>query len=374
VVFFKKRFSSAGCGYISLVSLLLVTNGFSSSASAYDWNGDYGASLTVGIEDNYRLSTDNEVDTNSTAIGLFGNIRGATEISQVGLTLNARDKTFSESSIDDERSYTLALDTSRTGERFFSNLDVAFDSDSTTETELLDSGDNRDGTRDTVSISPGMGYQLNERNSLSANLSHRNVNYDKVSLTEYKNNSVSLSWNSQLAETRNVSFSFVHSVYDPDEGDTTDTDSLSVGYRFQTSEVTTYGLTIGITRVEEPQESEESGTGSFTIDHRADERNNFTLTLGTSYAGSGQGSVRKEDRINLRWNHGLSDLAQTTVSAEGVSTDDREYYTFTAGVNYNYTREVNLSANYRFRIREESEFDDDANSNSLFLTVSYSPL
>jgi hypothetical protein len=113
------------------------------------------------------------------------------------------------------------------------------------------------------------------------------------------------------------------------------------------------------------------------VNHQTDERNNFSLSLSRDYEGSGRGDVRERDRINLQWNHGLSDRSQTTVSAEGVNTDDRDYYTLAAGYNYNYTREVVLSASYRFRVRSEDEdsFDaDSANSSTLLFTLSYSPL
>ena len=257
-------------------------------------------------------------------------------------------------------------------------------------TELLDTGDNQDGTRDTIAISPGLSYQLDERNSLATDLSYRDVTYDKVSLTEYTNTSVSLSWNYWLDDTRSITSSYVYSVYDPDDPDdpdddgTTDTNSLSLGYGFQTSEVTAYNITLGVTNVDEPQNSTTSGIGSLNVNHQTDERNNFTLSLSKSYEGSGEGDVRDTDRINLQWNHGLSDRSQTTLSGEGVNTNDRDYYTLQAGYNYNYTREVVLSASYRFRVRSEDEDSfaeeedsidaDSANSSTLLFTLSYSPL
>jgi opacity protein-like surface antigen len=172
-------------------------------------------------------------------------------------------------------------------------------------------------------------------------------------------------------------------VYDPDDPDdpdddgTTDTNSLSLGYGFSTSEATAYYITLGVTDVDGPQDSTTGGTGAFNVNHQTDERNNFSLSLSKDYEGSGRGDVRERDRINLQWNHGLSDRSQTTVSAEGVNTDDRDYYTLAAGYNYNYTREVVLSASYRFRVRSEDEdsFDaDSANSSTLLFTLSYSPL
>jgi len=308
---------------------------------------------------------------------------GSTEISRVGLALRGNYRTFSESSIDEETTYSVAMYTSRSGERLSSNLDVSFDSASTTQTELLDSGRNEDGTRDTITIAPGLSYQLDERNSLSTGLSYRDVSYDTVSLTEYTNTSFSLSWSYRLDNTSSVSTSYGYTVYDPDDPDdpdddgNTDTNSVNLGYQFQTSEATSYNITLGVTNVDGPQNSTTSGTGVFNANHRTDERNSFTLVLSQDYAGSGEGDVREEQRVNLQWNHGLSDRSQTTLSVEGVNTDDRDYYTLRAGYNYNYTREVVLSASYRFRVRSEDEGSvdvDSANSNTLLFTLSYSPL
>ena len=376
--------------YVLPAVLLFVLGGWWNLASAYDWKTDYGVNAGVGAHDNYRLTDEDETDTASAEVGGFVNIEGTTEISRAGLALTAMNRSFSESSIDDETSYNLALNTSRAGERLSSYLSATFDSASTTETELLDTGDNQDGTRDTIAISPGLSYQLDERNSLATDLSYRDVTYDKVSLTEYTNTSVSLSWNYWLDDTRSITSSYVYSVYDPDDPDdpdddgTTDTNSLNLGYGFQTSEVTAYNITLGVTNVDEPQNSTTSGIGSLNVNHQTDERNNFTLSLSKSYEGSGEGDVRDTDRINLQWNHGLSDRSQTTLSGEGVNTNDRDYYTLQAGYNYNYTREVVLSASYRFRVRSEDEDSfaeeedsidaDSANSSTLLFTLSYSPL
>jgi hypothetical protein len=369
--------------YILSTTLLFVLGGSCNLANAYDWGSDYGVNTGVGVHDNYRLTDNNEVNSTSVQVGGFANVEGRTEISRVALGLRTRYRTFSDSSIDDETSYNLSLSTSRTGERLYSYLRTAFDSASTTETEVEDTGVNKDGTRDTITISPGVGYQLDERNTVAADLSYRDVSYHTVSLTEYTNTSLSLSWIYQFDEARSITTSYVYTVYDPDDPEdpdddgTTDINSVNLGYNFSTSEVTAYNITLGVSDVDEPQGSTTNGTGSFSVGHETDERNIFTLALSRSYEGSGEGDVREEDRMNLQWDHALSDRSQAIVSAEGVDTDNRNYYTMLAGYNRNYTREIVLSASYRFRVRSEDEDSIDvngANSNTLLFTLSYSPL
>lgn len=362
-------------------AFLFVLGGFCNLANAYDWGSDYGVNTGVGVHDNYRLTNDDEVNSTSIEFGGFASVEGTTEISRVGLALRAKNRSFSDSSIDDETSYNLSLNTSRTGERLSSYLRMAYDSASTTETELEDTGVNKDGTRNTVTISPGVGYQLDERNSVATDLSYRDVSYDTVSLTDYTNTSLSLSWIYQFDEARSVTTSYVYTVYDPDDPEdpdddgTTDVNSVNIGYDFSTSEATAYNITLGVANVDGPQDSTTSGTGAFSVVHQADERNIITLALSRSYEGSGDGEVQEEDRINLLLNHALTEKSQVTFSAESFDTDDRNYYTLQTGYNYNYTREVVLSASYQYRRRNEDSFDvDSAHSNTLLFTLLYSPL
>ena len=353
---------------ILVVLLVLACN----PANAYDWNSDYGANLTLGYDDNFRLSSDDEIDTASTSVGVFTDIAGTTEISSIRLALGIDGTTYSESSIDDETNYNLSLDTTRTGERLSSFLNVLLESAATTETELLDTGFlDEDGTRDSVSVTPGLSYQVDERNSFSASLSVEDVSYDTVSLTEYTDNSLSLSWRYQLDETSSVSTSLQHAVYDPDDDDETNTDSVYVGYELRASEATTYNFSVGFTEVESPDDSEDGSNYTFDVNHRPDERNSFALGLSNSYEASGAGIVREEDRLNLQWSHALSERAQVTLSMDGVSTDDRDFYSFTAGSNYEYTQEIGLSASYRYRERDEGS--ESADSSAVFFSLIYSP-
>ena len=321
-------------GFALPATLLFTIGGCFNEAQAYDWGSDYGVSTGVGIHDNYRLTSENETDSASYEVGGFANVVGRTEISRVGLTLRTRYRTFSDSSIDDETSYNLALDTSRNDERLSSYLTVSYAEASTTETELEDTGVTEDGTRKTASISPGVGYQLDERNSVAADLNYRDVSYDTVSLTEYTNTSLSLSWSHGLDEARSITPSYVYTVYDPDDPEdpdddgTTEINTVNLGYSHAVTQATSYNAVIGVSFVDEPQGSETSGVGSVSVVHEEDERNVLTMSLSRSYEGSGDGDVREEDRIDLQWDHALTEISQTVLSLGSLHTDNRDYYTF----------------------------------------------
>ena len=353
---------------IRISSILLACN----SVSAYDWERVYDVAATVGFDDNFRLRPDDKIDTTSTELSVSGGMERATEISNIRLELGINGTSYSESSIDDDSEYKLSLRSSRSVERFSSFLDVSLKSEATTKTELLDTGFlAEDGTRDSARITPGLSYQVDERNSISASLELKDVSYDTVSLTEYQDNSVSLGWSYRLEETSSVTTSVRHTSYDPDDDDDTDTNSVNLGYELNTSEATTYNFSVGFSEVDRPDDSEDGGIYAFDVNHRTDERNSFTLGLSNSFEPSGRGRVREEDGLNLLWNHGLSERTQVTVSAEAVNTDDRDYYGLRARSRYRYTREIGLSASYRYRERDEGVASAD--SNTVFFSLSYAP-
>ena len=357
-----------------LLLLIFVTLQFSQwqIARAYDWDNDYGVNVSVGQENNFRLAATNEIDTTSTRLGVFANLQGSTEISNLRVALGANSSTYSESEIDDSDGYNLSLDTLRRGERLSANLVVSATAQSTTETELLDTGNVIDGKRNTARVSPGLNYLLDERNSLFANLSVSDVTYDTVSLIEYTDTAVSIGWGYALDEASDFSFNLSTSEYDPENDETTDIKSLSFGYEIRTSEVTSYAFSIGYSDVDRPDNSEASGDYAIDINHRTDERNSFVIALSNAYRGGGAGDVRDEDLLSLQWNHALSDRSQLDLLAQAISNDDRDYTSIEFRGGYQYTREVSLGATLRYR-RQDSDFAD-ADSSSVFFSLSYSPI
>ena len=261
-------------------------------------NTVYKGPLASGQENNFRLAETNEIDTTSNSISVFANLQGSTEISSIRLTLGANSTTYSESEIDDSDGYNLSLDTSRRGERLSGSLTVSAASESTTETELLDTGSVIDGERRTASVAPGLSYQLNERNSVFANLSVRDVTYDTVSLVEYTDTAASFGWGYSLDEASDFSVTLRTSEYDPEDDETTDIDSLSLGYKFRTSEVTSYAFSIGYSDVDRPDDSETSGDNTIDFSHQPDERNSFTVGFSDGYHGSGAGNALVESHGN----------------------------------------------------------------------------
>ena len=73
----------------------------------------------------------------------------------------------------------------------------------------------------------------------------------------------------------------------------------------------------------------------------------------------------------MQWTHALSDRSGVNVTAQAISTEDRDYATLQLGNSYQYTREVSLAASLRYRRQESDTVGVD--SSSVFFSLSYSP-
>ena len=340
--------------------------------SAYDWNRDYGVSATVLRDDNFRLTESEKIETTSTSVVVFADLQGTSEISSIRLALGARATNYSESSIEDIDEYDLSLDTARWGERWSGNFDLSLRSRSTTETEFEDTGELVDGNRRTASVAPGAIYQLDERNSIYANLGFSDVTYDTVSFTDYIDNSLAVGWVNKFSEISELSINGRISVFDPVDNDVTTTSTANLGYDYSTSEATRYSIRLGYGRIDRPTGMESNGNSSFEFNHSIDERNGVSLFAGRGYVPSGNGNVRYESRLNLNWNHAIAERLQFDLTADVSHRSDRDYQTISAGVSHQYTREIRLGASLRYRAQQTES--NNADSASAMLSLYYSPI
>ena len=338
------------------------------SSQALNWESGYGASITAGYEDNYSLSPTDEIETSITRIGLYVTGDGRSELNLVQLRLALNADSYSDDSIDDRATSALSLSTSHQGETLQSNLSLSYLTEPTIETELLDTGIIVDSARDTLSFSTGISYNVSERNSLSANLGFSDVGYDTLSLNEYQNASITIGWGYQLSETSRFTTNFTASQFDPEIEDVTDNYSLSLGYEIKPSETTTYNFSVGASDVDGPNNSQTGNNYSISINHQRDELNSFSLTVSKSFQASGLGTVREQENLNLNWVHAFTEKFQSTLSAEFVGTDDRDYLALQPGASYNFSRNTSLSGYYLFKTQDSDA--GDAESNSLLLTLS----
>lgn len=355
-------------GFLLGLTLIISTN-----SQALYWQNNYGADLEIGTDDNFFLtSSNNAIDTNFSSLSLYLGADGSTEISSVQLLARINSHNYSDKTIDDSATYNFSLAMSNQGERLDSGLDISYESESTFESELLDSGVRVDGRRETLGISPDLSYRLNERNSLSMNLSFEDVSYDTVSLIDYRNNSLLLSWGYGLDETSEFTTNVNYTRYEPDNAAvSTDTSSFFLGYEMRPTETTTYHFRFGYSNVDGPAGTQSSRAYSVDINNQRDELNSFTLNVSQTYQPSGLGNVRLEKRLGLGWVHAFSEKVQGLLSADYIQTDDRDYYQIQPGLSYRLSEHLGLAGNYRYRREERTTAN--AESNSLLLSISYNP-
>ena len=343
-----------------------------SASSRYQWGNDYTVESELGWEDNFRLSEDDPIETTSVQAGASGEFRGFDEVSNTILGLGGNTTRYSESSIDDAQDYGIYGIYTRVGERWTADLNAAYRIVPTTASEQLDTGRLEDGEKQTTTILPSFNYQVDERNSVYANLSFEDVSYDTVSLTEYTNNSLAMGWAYGLSETSSISLNFNGSEFESDEGVSTTTTGANIGYGWDYTDTTRYDLVLGFAQTDGADGTNRDGNSSITITHIVDDRNNFTFFAGNGYASSGSGDVRYQSDFNVVWGHQINFEAQFNLSGDGVYTEDREYYSISAGITYRFSRPFYITGGYRYRT--QSAEDNNSDSNSIWFTIRYSPV
>ena len=364
----SSRFATMG-HKAGLYCLLCMSFSYTANSHALNWDSNYGANITAGYDDNLSLTSTNELDTSFSKLGLFASAEGSTELTSIELLAGINNDSYSAPSVDDRTTGNLSISLRNRSERRQSHLQVSYLIEPTIETELQDTGIIEDGSKDALSVSPGMTYAFDERNSLSINLGFTDVGYDNIPLTDYQDTSFSFGWGYRLDQTSDFSTSLSVSQYEPVSEASTDTGNLSIGYNISTSEATTYRFSAGYSEVDGSANQQTGSTYSIGISNIRDERNSFLLTAARRFEASGLGVVREEDHLSLSWAHAFSEKMQGVLAADFVGTDERDYFEIQPSISYRLSEKSSISGNYRFR--QQNATAGDAESNSLLITLSY---
>jgi len=330
-----------------LAFLFLYSNPFMVAKSAS--YHDYTVQLSSGSVDNFRLTETDQIDTRLNTLGLSLELGSASETSNVTGVFYIDATEYSDSSIENSDSYTLDFDFGRKFERFYQLLSVSQRSESTTETELLDTGKIVDGAKISTRITPEVGYFLDDRNSISTSLSYIDTSYDNSSLVDHSQIALSVSWNYQIDEISNLSSSYSVFEFDPENASTTDTNAINVNYALQFSPTMDYNLGIGFSEVDGPSDSESGGTYSFGVSYKPNERNDFTGSLSSNFVASGSGNVQETDSLSFAWNHGISEKLSFDLSGIASSNSFHDYYSLSAGGRYVFRPQWSMSSNIEYR-------------------------
>jgi len=350
-----------------LIGVILIV---STNSNAMNWQGRYGAVLEAGTDDNFFLRQSNETDTNFANLSLSGGADGNSETGNINFLVTIIGHEYSDKTINDEATSRFSLAMAHQGERLDSSLDLGYTNETTYDSELLDTGLRIDGRRESIYVTPGLSYRLNERHSLTGILDFEDVSYNTNLLRDYQDKALNLSWDYGLDEKSEVSLNLRYSQYKQKNLSATDTSSIFLGYNLGTSRNTTYDFTLGYTSIEGPLDTGSSTTYRVLISNDFDELNYFTFRLSQLYRPSGVGVVRLENRLGLEWVHAFTEHFQGLLSADYLGTKGRDYYEVKPGIGYQFTQHLNLAGSYRYR-RDDNEILGIAESNTILLTLSY---
>ncbi|MDC1287764.1 hypothetical protein N8198_07755 [Gammaproteobacteria bacterium] len=346
----------------------LYSNPFMVAKAA--WYHDYSAELSSEYVDNFRLTETDQIDTRADTLALNLELGSASETSTVTGFFFIDATKYSDSSIEDSDSYALDFDFGRNVERSYQLLYVSQRSQSTTETELLDTGRIVDGTRISTSITPEVGYYIDERNSISTSLNFLDTSYDNVSLVEYTEITLSGSWNYQTDEISILSPGISVSEYNPKNGSATVTNTIGVNYESKFSPAMDYSLGVGFSNIDSLSDFESGGIYSLEVSYKPDQRNDFTGSLSSDFVPSGSGSVVETGSLDFLWNHGISEKLTFDMSGIASTTSSRNYSSLTAGVRYTFRPQWWMGSNIEYR--KQSGNTGDAESVGIYFYFYYS--
>jgi len=350
-----------------LIGVILI---ISTNSYAMNWQGRYGANLEVGTDDNFFLRQNNETDTNFANLSLSAGADGSSETGYANFLVTIIGHEYSDKTINDDATSRFSLAMAHQGERLDSDLDLGYANQTTYDSELLDTGLRIDGRRESIYVTPGLNYRLNERHSLSGSLDFEDVSYNTSLLRDFQDKALNLSWGYGLDEKSEISLNLRYSQYKQQNVSATDTSSIFLGYNLETSRSTNYDFTLGYTSVEGPQDTRSSTTYRIEILNNPDELNTFTFRLSQLYRPSGIGTVRLENRLGLGWVHFFTEHFQGLLSADYLGTKGRDYYEVKPGIGYQFTQHLNLAGSYRYR-RDDNKILGIAESNTVLFTLSY---
>jgi hypothetical protein len=352
----------------SLLGLAIFTT---TSAYALNWEDNYGATIAAGYDDNLRLASANELETSFGSLALFARVDGRSAVTDVQLRVGINNDNYSDSEVDGRTTGNLSLSVNKQqSELLQTGVNLSYLIEPTLQTELSDSGILVDSTRDTVNVSPTLGYSLSERSSISVNLSFTDVSYGTDSFEEYQDNSISLGWSYNLDETSILSINLSRSQFDPVDAVTTNSNSLYLGYNMRQTETLSYNFSAGFTDVDSAANSQTSNNYGVAISHTPDKFNDVTFDASRSLQASGTGVVREQDHLGLNWMHAFTEKVAGILTIDYIDSDDREYYSIQPDVNYRLSKNATISGNYRFS-KQDISSGDAAESNSLLFTLSY---
>lgn len=398
-------------------------------ASAAEWSFEPSITALTRYDDNFRLSTSDEVSTTEFSLKPSADFSRKTERTDITGTANFEFRRYDEDALDTNDS-EFEIDIAH----FLSELTrVGFNAnwidDTTLDSEFDETGIFFDRVeRQRMSYSPSISHQFSQRWSASANALISTAEYDTTDITynDYDYDSISgqLNWAYSLKTTLFTSLGT--SRYETQNGAyKSDTDQLYIGFTHQYSERMTLEAYAGrreteTTRVADGspdcpanavpvdfftflitgQPCEDITTGLPvaaiipTITTRNDssgsvynidltrelERGALSFNIFNRISPSATQGVIDTTQLRLNWNHRFTETvsgdltlrwSDTQSTDDVTSSVDRTSIQVNPRLNWNISRDLRFSADYRYRKQEREGVLGSATSNAVSFALNY---
>jgi hypothetical protein len=390
-----------------VLDVLVLTATATAISHAAEWKIDPRVELRAGYNDNIRLTTDDELSSPEIDLGAGTLFSYETPTSGVSGDLNLEARRYTDENDLNDEIGRLRFASFHKMERSRLGFNVDVVKDTTLDSQLEETGvvfQRVDRWR--YSLNPTWNYSLGERTSMELGYTYTDVNYDNnndSNFSDYTTNGgqVSLSRILSPRATGSITASYTQTKNDNDIESTYTGLQAGADYRF--SETLTGSVFAGIRR------SEIKATRN-TFIQVLDENNNIILvpvssgTQDDDFGYTFSGTLRKDF---LRGNTSLSatrDIRSTisgiplqvdrvrwdnlyrfteilsgelrlsyyqSEAANGVGTQDRNYYEIEPRFNWRLREFWTLSGSYRYRKQTFDATNDDAVQNAAYLTLRY---
>ena len=383
---------------------------FGLPAEAIEFTATPQLSLGTRATDNVLFSSDNVQDAFGFDTGGNLNLSGQSDTYRTTLTPAFNFRRFAVGEDLDADEYGIRSDHQwKLGEVLSATLKADYYQDSTLSTELTDVGRQNDvSNRDTLTLQPGIIYQVDARNTVNLGFAYNDVTIDpKAGLVDYTYSQASVAGMHFLSDTMQAFVSGFVSWFDvPSIRSATSTYGLQTGVTWQWNELTKLEAFIGyltsdidftdqffaivadpvprIVLVKEARKASTSGPiAGFSLSRsfeylktsfqysrqvsptlRGQQSLEDSMSVGLDYQFSRELSAGVSGQYNIR----SSQSAQVKF-ADGFLNADQ--FSTSGYVSYRWSQHSTLRAEYRYSHQELTTNFTSAATNGVFITLNY---
>lgn len=416
--------------YPALQAILLTAATSVSPVSAYaaEWSLNPSVTAKAGYNDNFRMSTANELTVRETSLAPELMFARTTETSRMAGTVGFNFRRYDEDGIDTNDRFLNFNASRNTSPLNQLGLDIGYRRDTTLDTELDDTGVVLDRSpRTSWTLSPRWTRTINEKTRLNTSYRFTDVSYSQeqqTNLADYQLHSINADLGYRISARTVISPVLGLSRYKRDDGlRRTDNASVSllinhdfserlagfasVGARHSSSTtkdgfpscsgILLPGILYGspgtvcvdpVTLNQIPfdtilidQDHDTTGTlFSGGVEYRM-ETGSVSLEASRSINPSGNNGLVENDQLRLEARHKFSEklsgslniawYQSTNADDLSIGRLDRKFLTVNPGLTWNLKRNWSLAANYRYRKQSYESASQDASSNIYNLSLSY---